>query len=70
MSSDVDWITAAITKARQQDTEAPELVWIQVEALLRGKLSERPIPPMELASCAMQLIEAMVPAPPKVKEPK
>jgi len=68
MSNDVHWITAAISKARQQNTEVPESVWTQIEALLRGKISQRPIPAVELASVARQLIEDMVPAPPKLEE--
>jgi hypothetical protein len=67
MPSDIDWITAAMAKARELNCNVPEPVWTQLEALLQGKLSERPIPPVELASHAMQLIEAMVPAPPAME---
>jgi hypothetical protein len=70
MTADIDWITAAITKARNRGAAGPDAVWGQIEALLRGRFSERPIPAKELASVAMQLIEAMVPAPPKVEGPQ
>src|ERR1700680_355489 len=68
MSNDVHWITAAISKAREQIAEVPEPVWAQIEASLRGRFSERPIPAIELASVAKQLIEGMVPAPQESKE--
>jgi hypothetical protein len=68
MPDDVHWITAAISKAREQSPEIPESVWTQIEALLKGKISQRPIPPVELASVAMQLIEGMVPPPPEIEE--
>ena len=70
MSNDADWITAAITKAQQMGATAPDAVWNQLEALLNGKFSERPIPAGELASVAMQLIEGMAPPPRNVKEPE
>jgi hypothetical protein len=70
MSNDVHWITAAISKARQQCAVVPESVWTQIEALLRGKISQRPIPPVELASVARQLIEDMVSPPPQLEEPQ
>jgi len=70
MSNDVHWITAAISKAREQCAAVPEFVWTQIEALLRGKISQRPIPPVELASVARQLIEDMVSPPPQLEEPQ
>lgn len=60
MTSEVDWIAAAVSKARQQSRAVPERVWIELEALLRGKFSERSIPPMDLASIATRLIGDMV----------
>jgi hypothetical protein len=68
MSNDVHWIAAAISKARRQSAEVPESVWIQIEELLKGKISQRPIPAAELASVAMQLIENMAPPPPELEE--
>jgi hypothetical protein len=68
MSNDVHWITAAISKAREQCAEVPESVWTQIESLLRGKISQRPIPAVELASVAMQLIEDIAPPPPELEE--
>ncbi len=70
MSNDSDWITAAVAKARQKDATGPDLVWSQVEALLRGSFSERPLAPMRLEAVARQLMEAMVPPPPKVEGPQ
>jgi len=61
MSDDAHWISAAISKARLQCAEVPESVWTQIDVLLRGKISQRPIPAIELASVAMQLIEDMIP---------
>jgi len=58
MSNDVHWITAAITKARQHSPAAPDAVWTQVEALLRGKFSERQLPAGELVTVAEELIAA------------
>ena len=59
MVDESDWITAAISKARQQEANAPDVIWPELEVLLRGKLSQRPIPAGELASVAMQLIRKM-----------
>jgi hypothetical protein len=70
MSNDSDWITAAVAKTRQKGPAVPDCVWSQLEAVLRGKFSARPIPAVELASLAMQLIEGMDVAPPRVKEPE
>ena len=61
MSNDDLWITTAISKARQQCVEVPESTWTQIEVLLAGKISQRPIPALELASVARQLIEDMIP---------
>lgn len=69
MPNNADWITTTLTKAREM-AAVPDAVWNHLDALLKGKFSERPIPAGELASEAMQLIEEMVPAPPKVKEPR
>lgn len=59
MPDDTDWVTASINKARQQNTDVPDVIWTELEALLRGRLSQRPIPAGELAGVAMQLIEKM-----------
>jgi hypothetical protein len=67
MPNDNSWISAAISKARQQCVDVPESVWTQVDALLRGRISQRPIPALELASVARQLIDDMV-TPPKEEE--
>lgn len=64
MPDDSDWITAAIAKARQKGTIAPDTVWPSVEGLLRGSFRERPLSAMQLESVARNLIEAMVPIPP------
>ena len=63
MSNDTDWITAATKNARSRTGAVPNAVWDQLEGLLRGKLSKRSIPALELASVAKQLIEDMFPHP-------
>jgi hypothetical protein len=68
MSTDSDWITAAIAKARQKGAVGPDIVWSRVEGLLRGSFRERPLPAMQLESVARNLIEAMVPEAPSVRE--
>jgi hypothetical protein len=70
MSDHSEWVTATFTKARQLGVIIPDPVWDQLDALIRGKLSARPIPPIELAKVATQLMEAMVPEPPETKEPR
>ena len=70
MSDDVHWSTAAITKARQGSGAVPDALWTQVEALLRGKFSERQLPSGELTTVAKALIAGMVSTPPKVKGPQ
>jgi hypothetical protein len=57
MADESDWIAAAISKARQQKADAPDVIWTELEVLLKGKLSQRPISAGELASVAMQLID-------------
>lgn len=59
MPDELDWTSAAISKARQQEADVPDVIWAELEALLKGKLSQRPLPPGELASVAMQLIGEM-----------
>ena len=68
MPNDTDWITAVIAKARQQSIQVPNDLWTHLDALLNEKLSQRPLPPGELASIAMQSIELMAFAPTKIKE--
>jgi len=59
MASGEDWIASAITKLREQGATASDVVWTRLEALLRGKFSERPMPAKELADIAMQLIDGI-----------
>lgn len=61
MANGEDWITSAIAKVKEQNPTAPDVVWARLEALLRGKFSERPVPARELADIAMQLIDGMSP---------
>ena len=62
MSKDVDWIAAVIERTREQENGLSAAVWTQLEALLRGKLSERQLPSGELATIAKLLIRDVVPA--------
>jgi len=68
MSDEAHWIASVITKARAQNAMVPDGVLTQIESLLKGKFTQRPIPPVELANVARQLIECMVPVPPKAEE--
>jgi hypothetical protein len=70
MSNDPEWITAAIQSASKLSASVPDAVWTNVEILLRGKFSQRSIPPVELAGIARQLIEDMVPARPTAEGEK
>jgi hypothetical protein len=60
-----DWITSAIKNAQQANDLVPETVFVQLEALLRGKFGQRAIPAKELAAIAMELIDGIAPLPPK-----
>jgi len=68
MSDDSDWITAAVAKARKMGATTPDIVWSQVEGLLRGSFRERALSAMQLESVARNLIEAMVPVGPSEGE--
>jgi hypothetical protein len=68
MPDDPNWITTAIMKARQGSPTVPEDVCTKFESLLKGKLSERAIPAVELANVAMMLMGGMVATPAKAKE--
>lgn len=70
MANDSQWIRTAITGARRHSPDAPDAVWTQVEALLRGKFSERQLPAGELTMIARGLIADMVPPQPDVKGPQ
>jgi hypothetical protein len=65
MADNLDWTQIVIAEARQQSEMIPEAVWVQLEALLRGGLRERPALPPVLAKIAEYLIASMAPAPPK-----
>jgi hypothetical protein len=51
------WVTAVITQARERNTAVPDDIWKELETLITDKLSQRPLPPGELARIAMQLIQ-------------
>lgn len=70
MPNDLDWITAAIKKAQERGATAPDAVWTQVEALLRGRLSEGQLSVLERERTARLLIERMAQAPSKAEEPQ
>jgi hypothetical protein len=59
MTDEIDWITVAIKTAREQNGSAPDAVWTQIEAFLRGILSEGPLSAKELGRIAMLLIDVM-----------
>ncbi len=65
MSTDDDWITTRITKARTRHPSVTEAVSSRMAELLKGQLSEQQLPQMGLTSVARALITDMVPAPPK-----
>lgn len=56
-----------ITEARRSHSLVTEAVSARMEELLKGELSERQLPPLELTKVARALIEDMVPAPPKAE---
>ncbi len=70
MPNEADWIKVALANARDHGPEVPVAVWTRLEALLRGKFSQRQVAAVELARDAKQLIDAMVPPPPSATEPK
>lgn len=70
MSDDHHWVTPTITEARKQIADVPERVWIHVEALLKGRFSERSLPAMELVKVAERLIADMTPAASEGEEPR
>jgi hypothetical protein len=63
MPSDVDWIKARIAEAQKRHESVTEAVTVQMEKLLSGDLSERPLSSAKLVIIAKALIEAMVPVP-------
>lgn len=67
---EADWITTAITKARQQSPKAQDDTWIELEALLRGKFSDRQLPSGELAGVAKLLMEQLPTGAPGDEEPQ
>ncbi len=70
MSTEYDWISEALKSARKRNATVPDTVWNELEKLLRGKLSQRAIPAVELAGVARHLLEDMLPKPPSLKEQK
>lgn len=63
MPSDVDWIRARIAEAQKRHGSVTEAATAQMEKLLSGDLSERPLSSAKLATIAKVLIDDMVPAP-------
>lgn len=62
MPNDVRWITARIAEAHKHHTSVTEAVSAQMEKLLSGELSERPLSSTKLTSIAKALIANMIPA--------
>lgn len=56
-SNDTSWVTAVIALARERNAAIPEAIWKELETLITDKLSQRALPPGELARIAMQLIQ-------------
>ena len=56
MSSDDQWVTTAITEAKQPFPLVTEAVLARMEQLLKGDLSEQPLTPTDLKSIATGLI--------------
>jgi hypothetical protein len=70
MPVEADWINVALARVREHSPEVPIAVWTNLEALRRGKFSQRQVSAVDLARDAKQLIDAMVPPPPLAGEPK
>jgi hypothetical protein len=70
MPDHIDWVAAALASAKAHGAEAPDSVWVEIEAFLRGKCSERQLPPKEQEKVARHLIEAITTKAPKTEELK
>jgi hypothetical protein len=59
---DNDWIPAVIADAKSRAIGVPDGMWREIETYLKGVLSQRPLPPTQLAAVAMRLIQEMAPS--------
>jgi len=57
MPNETDWIAVVMSEVKAGDPKVPDDIWPQLEILLKSKLSRRPIPAVELANMARELID-------------
>ena len=62
------WVSSLLQSARKDNPLFAEAVFLRLDTLLKGQLSERDLTPTQLRTAATQLIEDMVPKPPKPEE--
>ena len=65
MTNNDDWVTTRITEASKRHPLVTEAVSSRMVQLLNAQLSDRHLTPANLKSVAAELIEDMVPFPPK-----
>jgi hypothetical protein len=61
---ETDWVGVVIAEARSQAPEVPDISWDQLEKLLRGMFSDKPLSAKPLASVASKLLNDMSSASP------
>lgn len=64
ISSDVQWITTCIKKARTKEISVTDTVSIEIAKLLNGRLSEHQLTETQLTNLAKLLLKHMVPSAP------
>jgi hypothetical protein len=55
----LDWVSTVIAEARSVAPEVPNTTWDQLEKLLVGMLSDKPLSPKPLAAMASRLLDDM-----------
>jgi hypothetical protein len=60
MPSDVQWIAVRIAEARKNHDSVTNAVYIRMEKLLGGELSEQPLSTAKLSNIAKLLISDMI----------
>lgn len=67
-SSDNEWVSDLIEKARKSNPLVPQTVFQRMELLLNGQISNGKLTPGNLKAVAIQLLGAMVPEQPNQQE--
>ena len=66
--NDNQWVSALIDEAKNNNPLVADCVFIKMESLLRGPISEGGLTPTRLKAMANQLIEDVVPNPSQPEE--